>query len=153
MPDRIQALSIRQPWAWLVLHAGKDIENREWGDRYPGMADARRLIGKQFLIHAGKGMTRDEYIDAAQFANSLGAGLPSFEELRRGGIVGRATLAEIVFDRHPSPWFFGPVGLVLRDVTPLPFVPMKGALGFFDVPDVLVPGAQSPGVSLRGRDG
>lgn len=24
------ALSIRQPWAWAILHAGKDIENRDW---------------------------------------------------------------------------------------------------------------------------
>lgn len=24
------ALSIRQPWAWLIINAGKDIENRDW---------------------------------------------------------------------------------------------------------------------------
>ena len=24
----VKALSIRQPWAWLILYAGKDIENR-----------------------------------------------------------------------------------------------------------------------------
>lgn len=24
------ALSIRQPWAWAILCAGKDIENRSW---------------------------------------------------------------------------------------------------------------------------
>jgi hypothetical protein len=45
------ALSIRQPWAWLILHAGKDIENRDWPTKYRG----------PFLIHASKGMTRDEY--------------------------------------------------------------------------------------------
>ena len=26
----MKALSIRQPWAWAILHAGKDIENRDW---------------------------------------------------------------------------------------------------------------------------
>lgn len=24
----MKALSIRQPWAWLILHGGKDMENR-----------------------------------------------------------------------------------------------------------------------------
>lgn len=24
------ALSVRQPWPWAILHAGKDIENRSW---------------------------------------------------------------------------------------------------------------------------
>jgi len=33
-----------------------------------------------------------------------------------------------------SPWFFGPVGLELRDVRPIHFIPFKGALGFFNVP-------------------
>jgi hypothetical protein len=47
----MKALSIRQPWAWLILHAGKDIENRDWPTRFRG----------RFLIHAAKGMTRDEY--------------------------------------------------------------------------------------------
>ena len=26
----MKALSIRQPWSWLILHGGKDIENRSW---------------------------------------------------------------------------------------------------------------------------
>lgn len=26
------ALSVRQPWAWAIIHAGKDIENRSWQD-------------------------------------------------------------------------------------------------------------------------
>jgi hypothetical protein len=37
-----------------------------------------------------------------------------------------------------SPWFFGPLALVLDKVEPLPFTPFKGALGFFDVPDNVV---------------
>ena len=38
----MKALSIRQPWAWLILHGGKDIENRTW---------ATKLRGR-VLIHA-----------------------------------------------------------------------------------------------------
>jgi hypothetical protein len=137
----MKALSIRQPWAWAILHAGKDVENRDWSDRYQGMRDARALIGQDFLIHASAGMTRFEYedfLDTAQRTISLthpfppGTMLPPMRDLPKGGIVGVATLHGIVFDRYDSPWFFGPVGLVLRNARPLPFMPCKGILGFFD---------------------
>ena len=29
----MKALSLRQPWAWAVVHAGKSIENRRWNTR------------------------------------------------------------------------------------------------------------------------
>ena len=41
----------------------------------------------------------------------------------------------------------GSFGLVLADVRPLPFVPFKGALGLFEVPDDLVPQAMTGGAS------
>lgn len=132
----MKALSIRQPWAWAVLHAGKDVENRDWKPANPG----RRYRGA-FLIHASSGMTRDEYEDCLDtlhaiserksFANGLV--LPAFDDLPRGGIVGQARVVDVVTDSD-SHWFFGPVGLVLADVRETPFVPMKGMLGFFDVP-------------------
>ena len=53
------ALSIRQPWAWLIVHGWKDIENRTWRTRVRG----------RFLIHAAKGMTNREYLDAIEFAH------------------------------------------------------------------------------------
>jgi hypothetical protein len=37
-------LSIRQPWAWLVAHGWKNIENRTWPTGFRG----------RFLIHAAK---------------------------------------------------------------------------------------------------
>ena len=30
------ALTIRQPWAWAILHASKDIENRGWSTNFRG---------------------------------------------------------------------------------------------------------------------
>lgn len=124
----MKALSIRQPWAWLILNAAKDVENRDWWTSFRG----------RFLIHASKGMTRDEYDSAKEFAVetrliSIGQ-MPAFERLERGGIVGTATLFNCV-ERSESPWFFGKYGFELRDVMPLPFRPYKGALGFFDVSD------------------
>jgi len=29
-PSRLLALSVRQPWAWLIVNGWKNIENREW---------------------------------------------------------------------------------------------------------------------------
>lgn len=119
------ALSIRQPWAWLILHAGKDIENRTWPTRYRG----------HVLIHAAKGMTRAEYEDAEDPLWSRGGPtieLPPFADLQRGGIVGRARIVGCV-TASDSSWFCGPFGFVLTAVEPLPFHPCRGALGFFDV--------------------
>jgi hypothetical protein len=138
--DLMRALSIRQPWAWAILHANKDVENRDWK---PGNS-ARRHRGP-FLIHASSGMTRDEYengVDTLRAVSRInpflnGFTFPPFEHLPRGGIVGRATLVDIVTESD-SPWFFGSIGLMLADVAPTHFVPMKGALGFFDVPPDIV---------------
>lgn len=126
------AISIRQPWAWLILNAGKDIENRDWSTRVRG----------RVLVHASKGMTRDEYLDALDTVHEIsrrrpfppGLTLPAFDELERGGIVGSVEIAGCV-TQSQSPWFFGYYGFELRDARPLPFIPYKGALGFFDVPE------------------
>jgi len=32
----MKAISLQQPWAWAILHAGKDVENRRWNTRYRG---------------------------------------------------------------------------------------------------------------------
>lgn len=135
----MKALSIRQPWAWAILHAGKRVENRDWkGCAYRG----------PLLIHASKGCTRQEYSDAADFIaerryadNYLGLvvpELPPLEALDRGGVVGVCRVIDVT-TFSPDPWFFGPLGLRLGDVRPVNFIPFKGALGFFDVPDHLLP--------------
>lgn len=118
------ALSLRQPWAWLVLNAGKDIENRTWPTKFRG----------QFLIHAAKGMTMNEYVDAFDCLDEIETTgqlqIPTAKELQRGGIVGVARIADCV-DKSKSPWFFGPYGFQLSGVRVLPFRPCKGMLGFF----------------------
>lgn len=138
----MKALSIRQPWATLILHGQKDIENRSWATRQRG----------QVLIHTSKGMTRDEWEDAMIFAGpmlreiyTLDAAfdeLFSFESQSRGGIVGVMNIVDCV-SSSASPWFMGDFGFVLADVRSLPFTPLKGSLGFFDVPDGLINGLQA----------
>ena len=120
-----KALSIRQPWAWLIAQGFKDIENRTWTTRYRG----------PLLIQASKGMTRDEYGAAVMFLQHLGKSieLPAPADLARGGIVGAAELVDCV-ERSISPWFVGRYGFVLRDARAMPFMPLPGALGLFSVP-------------------
>jgi len=136
----MKALSIRQPWAWAILHAGKRIENRDWrGCSYRG----------PLLIHASKGCAGIEYSAAVSAIYGMGTepGEPAYEiavpdlaTLQRGGIVGVCNVVGVTRESS-DPWFCGPLGIVLADVRPLPFVPFKGALGFFEVPDNLVPEA------------
>jgi hypothetical protein len=124
----IPALSIRQPWAWLIVNGHKDIENRDWATPFRG----------RFLVHAGQSMTRPVYeavVTDLLMADIL-VSLPDFESLRAqcGGFVGWSTVEDCVRD-HPSPWKQpDSYGFVLRDSTPIPFVPWKGRLGWFNVP-------------------
>ena len=123
------ALSIRQPWAWAIINAGKDIENRDWSTRFRGPV----------CIHAAKGMTKrefDGFVDLARAMSRNGtwresAWVPFQNELQHGGIIGVADIVDCV-DASESPWFFGRYGFVLRNVRPVDFYPVKGALGFFD---------------------
>jgi hypothetical protein len=129
------ALSIRQPWAWLILHAGKDIENRCWPTRFRG----------RVLIHAAKGCTKAEYEDALWFAGDFEKRsvaqthlpgcptitVPELKDIPRGGIVGEMEIVDCV-RKSGSCWFMGEYGFVIRNAKPLPFQPCKGALGFFN---------------------
>ena len=120
------ALSVRQPWAWAIIYARKDIENRSWQAVNHGLRQRAR-----FAVHAAKGMTQDEYRDAADFMASIGVACPAPADLSRGGIIGSVELVDVVSD-HPSPWFAGPRGLVLANPEPCEFIPATGALGFFE---------------------
>ncbi|MEN0652436.1 MULTISPECIES: hypothetical protein [Hyphobacterium] len=119
------ALSVRQPWAWAICRADKDIENRSAAAVRHGMTPRR------IAIHAAKGMTRCEYEDARDFMASIGVECPRPDALVRGAIIGAVTVTAIVAE-HTSPWFFGPRGLVLEKPltlgTPRPAV---GQLGYF----------------------
>lgn len=138
----MKTLSVRQPWAWAILHAGKDIENRDWKPANPGL----RFRGR-FVLHAALGMTLAEYEAGLATMHGVsesrpfvsGLKLPAPHELVRGSLVGTVEVVDVV-TQSASPWFFGPVGLVLRE--PRSFhqpIPLKGMLGFFDVPDGILP--------------
>ncbi len=122
------ALSIRQPWAWAIINAGKDIENRDWRTNFRGPV----------CIHAAKGMTLGEFDGFVDLARAMyrqgiwtGPFIPERKALSLGGIIGVAEIVDCVEDSE-SKWFFGRFGFVLRNARAVPFIPVKGALGFFD---------------------
>lgn len=119
----MKALSIRQPWAWLVAMGLKDIENRSWPTDYRGL----------ILIHAARTVEHEEYVRCLHFCiRKFNLALPQEHTLQRGGIIGQARLTGCLRDSD-SPWFAGPFGFRLRDAWPRLFHPCRGEPGIFDV--------------------
>jgi hypothetical protein len=112
------ALSIQQPWAWLIVNGYKPVENRDWSTRVRG------VIG----VHTGKKFDSDGYVWVRREFPDIP--LPARDAFLLGGIVGCATLIDCVTDLD-SPWFSGAFGFVLTDAKPLPFALCRGMLGFF----------------------
>jgi hypothetical protein len=119
------ALSVRQPWAIALVRGAKRLENRDWQPTNPGL----KFRGP-VCIHASAGLTRQYYLDAAEFMARLGFAAPDPAQLERGGIIGVATITGVLREAA-DPWFFGPLALTIADARPVKFVPCKGALGFF----------------------
>lgn len=123
-------ISVRQPWAWLIINAGKDIENRDWSTKIRG----------RVLIHAAKGVGKEEWRQAWEWVRhrcpeAWAKGVADLKQpgtIERGGIVGSVEIVDCV-ERSASPWFAGRYGFVLRDPQPLPFYPCRGQLGFFRI--------------------
>ena len=134
----MKSLSIRQPWAHLIVRGPKRIENRTWLCSYRG----------EVAIHASKSMTRGEYDDVADMCESfMGLRLPGRSALTFAAIVGVARVVDCVppgaLDKMRALgnedlfdwWDQEQHGIVLADVRALATpVPCSGMLGFWTVP-------------------
>src|SRR5712692_9771862 len=80
----MKAISIRPPWAWAILHANKDVENRTWKTNIRGT----------IAIHASQTMGRPYYDSAVEEIKNAapGANVPQYEAMARGAIIGLADL-------------------------------------------------------------
>ena len=117
----LPCLSIQQPWAWAILHAGKDYENRTWKNDFTGI----------FLIHTGKKIDDDGYEDIVEIMEKKKI-FDHVGPLPTGGIVGIAEITGVT-DNSTSDWFFGPYGYKIENPMELPFYPCKGkVLQFYD---------------------
>ena len=133
----MKALSLRQPWAWLVASGIKDVENRTWPTK-------RR---ERIYIHAGgSSEIKVQGLGEAWILSRLTAGqVTDYRNARldRGAIIGEVTITDCKF-RFPdenanlySKWAEpGLYGFKLANPilyeTP---IPCRGALGFFE-PDL-----------------
>lgn len=122
----MKALSVKQPWAWALLN-GKPVENR--GLRFP-----RNYFGP-FLLHAAKKFDDEGYwwiLSHRPELSLITHDIPSKSDFRRGGFVGKGTIWGYV-NEWDSPWFCGPVGVLVKDMEPIPFIKHPGQLGLFNV--------------------
>ena len=150
----MKALTVRQPWAWLIIHAGKRVENRTW-------CPPRHMLGQRIAIHASKRVdlhdcaetfaelrAQDMLDDVAEkvtlrmlqdgsgsvlgVATLLGW-LDARQDLASAASVEQGAEAHHVYDLDEDPWWIGPVGWLLRDVRAIEPVPCKGALGLWEL--------------------
>lgn len=117
------ALSIMQPWAWLIVNCHKNLENRTWPTRFRG----------PIMIHAGKKIDTIAADDVRNQTHPVTGSHHPFGfsgEFQTGGIVGEAEIYACI-EASESSWFVGPHAFVLINARPLPFRPCRGQLGFF----------------------
>lgn len=121
------ALSIRQPWAELILKGKKDIETRTWNTGFRG----------EFFIHSPKQID----LEACKFFKI------DPKTLITGSLIGKAKIVSSKEYSTPIQYaednsrhaagFFGfsrpKFGFLLADIERIEPKPFKGALGFFKV--------------------
>jgi hypothetical protein len=141
----MKALSIKQPWAWLICKGYKDIENRNWS-----FSPHRELPMKAY-IHASRDDSdlRDEKVtefiysrlgreQAIKYLQAQQTKVLNGERVIRYGLSFGALIGEVVITgcvkESKSPWFVGPYGFVLAN--PVLYdkpIPYRGQLGLFEV--------------------
>jgi len=120
----MKALSLKQPWAELIVSGKKTIEIRKWNTHFRG----------EFLIHASKNTNKEK---EQEFG---------FKNLPTGCIIGKATLIGVKkyhskkeFDkdarRHFGKGWWNPKahGFILKNAQRVKPKTVKGELNFFEV--------------------
>ncbi len=123
------AISVRQPFAFLIVHGHKPVENRDWP------LPNKYALPLRCLIHASRTFNLQAYRWVKKRFPQIV--LPEPEEFDCGGVVGVVNIIDCVTE-YDSPWFTGQYGFVLACPRSVPFVPFAGNLRFFDVPYKLI---------------
>jgi hypothetical protein len=127
-----KALSLKQPYAWLIANGYLLVDDRTWGTQYRG----------PILIHASKGIYQEYY---NYIKSNTDVPIPAIDKLGYGGVVG---IANLVLCCRPGELpegvsrqqrvHFGGVhqeyfGFLFEQATPLALLPCPGKLGIFDI--------------------
>lgn len=126
-----RALSIRQPWAWLIVNGYKDIENRTW--KYsPSYRGNVAIHASKIFDGDGYRYVRKEFPEIQLPGIHMTAGMiPRYFKL--GGFVGSVWMNDVVTD-DTSPWFVGEYGFKMRQASRMNFIEYRGQLGLFRIP-------------------
>lgn len=120
-----RALSIKQPWAWLIVNCYKDVENRSYKTKIRG----------RILVHASQSFDRTGYDWVREAFPHIP--MPEPDAFRTGGIVGEMWIADCRHEnehgRIMSPWYGGQWAWIVRKARERRFLPLRGKLGFFKV--------------------
>jgi hypothetical protein len=145
-PAPMRALTVQQPWAWAIVHGGKDVENRTQAWKYRG----------PLAIHAGARLSErgcrlvPDLLDQTQGSTDL-LWRYAMAELDYGAVIGVVDLvgvhtadwcwepeglcspwAEASYDEHDGGVRHDVVHLVLENPRPLATpIPAKGRLGLW----------------------
>ena len=96
----MKAISIKQPWASLIAHGIKDIENRTW--KCP-----QKYIGQRVLIHASssKPVFRYSFLqyDIIRRKSQSLIFNCTYDGFPKGAIIGSVVISDCV-QNHPSVW-------------------------------------------------
>ena len=144
----MKTISIKQPWAHLIVEGIKDIENRTWPTKVRG----------RVLIHASAKPVK--YTDAQEFFGikrylAIKDNLPTRTNCDYSAIIGSVEIVDCVIN-HPSIWAdkLSPTEKVLYHIAgtkpapiynwvlanPIKFpepIPAKGILNFWNYPNIL----------------
>ena len=133
----MKALSIRQPWAWLIVHGYKTLENRTW--KLP-----EAMIGQRIVVHAGlkmgPGLDKVWIMDRlSAYGRNMFIHAENTGSFHLGALVGEVEIVRRFVARidPPSPkWYMGPEAFWLHAARPYETpIPYPGHLGFFDIPE------------------
>ena len=123
--ERFPCLSVRQPWADLIVAGIKDVENRSWSTNFRGF----------ILIHASRTV---DHAALERVAHLLEIGSALEYRPVIGAMIGYTEIVDCVM-RHPSRFFEGTYGFVLANSQRFPSaIPARGQLGIFDVPAEII---------------
>lgn len=144
-PADLPCLSLYAPWAWAIMHAGKDVENRSgnFARRYRG----QEVIGRVWIqasLWPGRGPLTGQ--GGFNFGSELAVMLDHCNDFAppdiahicdamRGHIVGSVEVVGYRLPYEPvrSHWYAaGKLGIMLAEPTPLKTpVPAKGKQGWW----------------------
>ena len=113
----MKALTVKNPWAYLICSGAKDIENRTWRTSFRG----------RILVHGGGTIDRSDFVPRVDCPAPCSA------------ILGSVEIVDCIED-SASPWAMsGHWHWVLREpeLFTHPILDIRGALSLWEVPEAV----------------